>query len=663
MYSRGNERCYSVEMMPGSQSASPSISPSPPPPPPAAVVPPRWHEMRRGPGLHRCNSAYSTRSATTLHSYVESVHRDGRPARAPGTPGTPRRPLQDDDDSCPVVLCERDMYSLHRNVPALRRRDVDTTTIRQHYYPEGGWGWIVCGAGFLVHLLTSGLQLAFGLLYVYALHHLGEPQSPMDAAWLGCLCLAVSLGTAPLVVALCHHKSTRLTAVLGGLVMALACLFTSFAEELHQVILSYGVVMGVGTGMVRETSSLMLGHYFKRRREFVEMVVQAGGGVGIALFSVLYKEAVGKWGWRLGLQAITAVLCLAFFLGTLYRSASMYHPQRRAILHLKNQRKKMKEKKTHLRIPKTPFFDLAPLRTRTVQMLLLSSATAALGLYTPIFYLALQGYKEGLDDSTLVLMQTFFGFATSLGCVGFGIVVVRPSEQCLISKQYLCQAAMVGIGVSLLALSTVQGYHGYVLFVWLYGVCLGGFLYSLKMFTMERVRTRHFTRAWSFVQGAEALPVLLGVPITGYINENHPKAGYYFSFLSTMVGAALLFLVGTRKRPPPDPPPIPAFAPIPNMCSCVPPSPAYFHRPRLHKSISFAHALDLPDVPPGWANQGVFPCNYVMDYELYGANRNGVHRTLRPTKSVPEGIGVEDYTWPRRQPRNVTVIEQITTSV
>lgn len=69
--------------------------------------------------------------------------------------------------------------------------------------------------------------------------------------------------------------------------------------------------------------------------------------------------------------------------------------------------------------------------------------------------------------------------------------------------------------MSLLALSTVQGYHGYVLFVWLYGVCLGGFLYSLKMFTMERVRARYFTRTWGFVQGAEAIPVLLGVPITG----------------------------------------------------------------------------------------------------------------------------------------------------
>ena len=46
-------------------------------------------------------------------------------------------------------------------------------------------------------------------------------------------------------------------------------------------------------------------------------------------------------GWRLGLQAATGLLLSAFFLGTFYRSASLYHPQRRAILHLKTQRKKV----------------------------------------------------------------------------------------------------------------------------------------------------------------------------------------------------------------------------------------------------------------------------------------------------------------------------------
>lgn len=54
-----------------------------------------------------------------------------------------------------------------------------------------------------------------------------------------------------------------------------------------------------------------------------------------------YLYDFSKLGWRLGLQAVTVVLVLAFFLSAVYRSASLYHPQRRAILHLKNQRRKV----------------------------------------------------------------------------------------------------------------------------------------------------------------------------------------------------------------------------------------------------------------------------------------------------------------------------------
>ncbi|CAB3360461.1 Hypothetical predicted protein [Cloeon dipterum] len=34
----------------------------------------------------------------------------------------------------------------------------------QHYYPEGGWGWVIVAVSVLVHVLTHGLQLSFALL-------------------------------------------------------------------------------------------------------------------------------------------------------------------------------------------------------------------------------------------------------------------------------------------------------------------------------------------------------------------------------------------------------------------------------------------------------------------------------------------------------------------
>ncbi|XP_063916201.1 monocarboxylate transporter 2-like isoform X2 [Zophobas morio] len=656
--------------------SSPSISPSPPPPPPPIPRPvsARWAraEQNSADSCPHCRgrlASLPTRT-TSLSSYSGCKERSA-----------PRPP--DDEDSFPVI-CERELHSLHRNIPALRRRDVDTATIKQHYYPEGGWGWLVCGAAFLAHLLTTGFQLAFGLLYLYTVKYLIKKNQDKDFY---------------VMATVCRRKSTRLAAAFGGIITALACLFTSFAVQFHQALLSYGLLLGLGTGIVKETSGLVLGHYFKRRREFVEMVAQTGVGIGIALFSVLYKEAVGKLGWRLGLQSITGLLSLAFFLPIVYRSATLYHPQRHAITHLKNQRKKMKEKKTHSQTKKPPMFDFTPLKSHGLRILMIACAFAALGIYGPIFYLVYEGYKEGLEDSALVLLQTFMGFASALGCVGFGLITARPSSQCLISRQYLCQAAMVGIGVSLLALSAVQGYHGYVLFVWLYGTCLGGYTYSLKMFTLERIRGRHFNKAWSFIQGAKSVPILLGVPMTGYINHSYPKAGYYFSFVTTIFGASLMFFVGTRKDH--------ANNSISNCninnlneCACnlavnfnncyiTDIQPYKFHRQSSsyyekflnysymdeaeHQRHSLRRSLQsmncyLPKSYSYAANIDRSPQQQPLHYYEYMKISNNASKksVLRPSKSVPEGLAQREYcSFYMRRPtfRNVQVIEQITTSV
>ena len=82
---------------------------------------------------------------------------------------------------------------------------------------------------------------------------------------------------------------------------------------------------------------------------------------------------------------MTGVVFITFVLGTFYRSASLYHPQRRAILHLKNQKRKIKEKNRHEEKP--PLFDITTLKSRTIQILLVSISLSSFGITTPIIYL------------------------------------------------------------------------------------------------------------------------------------------------------------------------------------------------------------------------------------------------------------------------------------
>lgn len=170
---------------------------------------------------------------------------------------------------------------------------------------------------------------------------------------------------------------------------------------------------------------------------------------------------------RYGLQCVTLTVISTFFFALFYRSAALYHPQRRAILHLKTQRRKVKEKNRHSNRP--PFFDAKTLRSQTVRIILLSSACSAFGIYIPFISLAQTIKNDKMIDAELPL-QTNMGFAWIFGVITFGALVIRNNAECRIARQYLCQVSLFMCAICLLALTKIQAnYEGYFIIVSTYG--------------------------------------------------------------------------------------------------------------------------------------------------------------------------------------------------
>lgn len=72
---------------------------------------------------------------------------------------------------------------------------------------------------------------------------------------------------------------------------------------------SYGTVVGIGVGITRDCSTLMVAQYFKRRREFVEIFIVSGSGLGIAVMSIVIKSTIGYvYIYRLIIITIAAII-------------------------------------------------------------------------------------------------------------------------------------------------------------------------------------------------------------------------------------------------------------------------------------------------------------------------------------------------------------------
>ena len=103
-----------------------------------------------------------------------------------------------------------------------------------------------------------------------------------STVFLGALSTCVTLVTSPIFIAICKKKSLRLTAILGGLVTALGCLFTSFATQFHQLFFSFSIVMALGVSMINIPAVMIVGSYFKKRRALVEIALHCSQGLGFA---------------------------------------------------------------------------------------------------------------------------------------------------------------------------------------------------------------------------------------------------------------------------------------------------------------------------------------------------------------------------------------------
>lgn len=59
-------------------------------------------------------------------------------------------------------------------------------TIGCHYYPEGGWGWVVLTMALLVHVASHGLHQAAGILLLHTLKQFPEGSFIAASKCCGC---------------------------------------------------------------------------------------------------------------------------------------------------------------------------------------------------------------------------------------------------------------------------------------------------------------------------------------------------------------------------------------------------------------------------------------------------------------------------------------------
>lgn len=246
------------------------------------------------------------------------------------------------------------------------------------HFPDGGLtAWLQVFASFFVFFNTWGIVNAFGSFQTYYESNLLTSSGSSAISWVGSiqsfLLLIVGVISGPLYdKGYLHHLN-----VVGTICVVVGLVLLSVCKKYYQVLLTQGILMGLGTGLLFLQSVAILQPYFKRRRAFATGIAACGSSVGGIIFPTIFREMLGKvgFGWTVRTMALI-VLVTQLTAISLMRQRSLPAKSRRMI---------------NLTVLKDPAFAL----------FCLAGAITFMGLYVPFFYVPSRALSQGIMSERL----------------------------------------------------------------------------------------------------------------------------------------------------------------------------------------------------------------------------------------------------------------------
>jgi len=172
------------------------------------------------------------------------------------------------------------------------------------------YGWVMVGATFFAALVAAGTVGAPGVFIAPLQHEFGWSTAEISSA-LSIRFILFGL-MAPFAAALLNRYGLRNVTLAAQIIVVLALVLSLGMTKLWQLVLLWGVVVGIGTGM----TALVLGatiatRWFVARRGLVIGMLSASVATGQLVFLPLIASLTDRFGWRFALSFICVMLCVS----------------------------------------------------------------------------------------------------------------------------------------------------------------------------------------------------------------------------------------------------------------------------------------------------------------------------------------------------------------
>ncbi|XP_067089014.1 solute carrier family 16 member 6b [Osmerus mordax] len=183
--------------------------------------------------------------------------------------------------------------------------------------PDGGWGWAVALAFFLVEVFTYGTIKSLGVFLQDLMEEFQESNSRVS--WVISICVFVLTFTAPLSTVLSNRFGYRPVVMAGGFLISLGTISSAYTSSINEMYVTIGLVSGLGYCLTFLPTVTLLAQYFSRRRSLVTAVASSGESFAMFAFAPAFTYLKEKIGWRHCLIVIGVLQASVIGCGVLLR--------------------------------------------------------------------------------------------------------------------------------------------------------------------------------------------------------------------------------------------------------------------------------------------------------------------------------------------------------
>ncbi|XP_069134215.1 monocarboxylate transporter 12-like [Argopecten irradians] len=407
--------------------------------------------------------------------------------------------------------------------------------------PDGGWGWVVTIASFLINLLVEGVDYTFGIFFPVFLETFGESKGKTQL--LHSVLIGTLLIIGPFVSALVNRYGSRVVGGSGAVIASLGFFLSAFSPNINVMIVFYSIIGGIGFGLLYLPCIVMLGVYFEKRRVLATGIAVCGAGIGAFVFAPVFSFLLDTYLWRGTMWILSGITLNGIVFSATFRPLKG-RSNRSITKVISNDKCDTVEtsKNTYgscklFCMSTESMFDFSLLKSPTMILYAASCLLVMFGFYVPSNFLPVLAADVHLTTEEGAFLILLMGVSNTVTRVVIGYIADKPWANCLIINN---SALLIG-GLTTCFAPFYTNLTSLAAYALLFGAVMAIFFLLRSILIAELLGVHRLNSAFGLVGLSMGISTFVGSPIAGILSDisGHYNLAFYFGGITLGLGGLI----------------------------------------------------------------------------------------------------------------------------